>query len=188
MRTSTSRRFSGACSTFSMVSGWCGSWKTAAFMVPSIPYGANASLGEGERKGQRKDTNGPAGVKDTKTLSLRVPHRPAGRPAVNETGPHRHGRSMFRRRPGAGHPRLVMREQRKTWMAGPSPAMTTGASRAANAKPGLRHFHRDARACPGHRRGTLPLRMTGTRPAMTVRLGLYRAGRPKGRCEPAMTV
>ena len=29
----------------------------------------------------------------------------------------------------AGHPRLVMREQRKTWMAGPSPAMTTRQSR-----------------------------------------------------------
>jgi hypothetical protein len=50
------------------------------------------------------------------SLSLRVPHRPP------------------RRRPGAGHPRLVMCEQRKTWMAGPKPRFLVrlGAQRRGN--------------------------------------------------------
>ena len=40
----------GACSTSSMVSGWFGAWKTAAFIIPSIALLVDASLGLAERK------------------------------------------------------------------------------------------------------------------------------------------
>ena len=77
--------------------------------------------------------------RDTERLStdhllLRVHTGLPADPALNETAAlspspwpaTKHAPAKARRRPGAGHPRLVMREQRKTWMAGPSPAMTTG--------------------------------------------------------------
>src|SRR3977135_3403029 len=40
---------------------------------------------------------------------------------------------------------------------------------------------------PALGRGTLPLRMAGTRPAMTVRSGFIQGGSADGRCELAMT-
>ena len=62
---------------------------------------------------------GPSGA--TPVIASSTPAG-SGRPALDETAALSPSSWPAR----AGHPRLVMREQRKTWMAGPSLAMTTG--------------------------------------------------------------
>ena len=91
----------------------------------------------GGSRAARRARDGGASNTGARSIAVIASSTPAGsgRPPWMKTAalPRRHGRRACPgQRPGAGHPRLVGREKRKRWMAGPSrpsPATTMGQGR-----------------------------------------------------------